>query len=98
MEKFLIGVLLILMLSSCRLEGLDPIPPGGTPSTELGRRLFQQKGCIACHNADARGGLSVEAPDLRGTSLSLQAVLKQVRAPKGKMAARSKAQASDEEI
>jgi cytochrome c553 len=98
MGKFKIGVLLILILSGCRLEGLEPIPPGSTPSAELGRRLFQQKGCVACHNADASGGLSVEAPNLRGTSLSFQAVLKQVRAPKGQMAVRSRAQASDEEI
>jgi cytochrome c553 len=87
----------MFIVSGCGLEGLDPTL-AGTPSAELGRRLFQQKGCIACHNADASGGLSVEAPDLRGVSLSFQAVLKQVRAPKGQMAARSKAQASDEEI
>ncbi len=88
----------MLILSGCALEGLERIPPGSTPSAELGQRLFQQKGCIACHNADAAGGLSLEAPDLRGTSLGFQAVLKQVRAPKGQMAARSKEQASDEEI
>jgi cytochrome c553 len=91
-------LLLMVLLSGCRLEGLEPIPPGSTPSAELGSRLYQQKGCIACHGADAGGGLSVEAPSLRGTSLSFAAVLKQVRAPKGQMAARSKEQASDEEI
>jgi cytochrome c553 len=90
--------LILLTLTGCKVEGLERIPPGSTPSAALGQRLFQQKGCIACHNHDARGGLSVEAPDLRGVSLSFEAVLKQVRAPKGQMAARSKAQASDEEI
>lgn len=91
-------ILILLTLTGCKVEGLEPIPPGSTPSAALGQRLFQQKGCIACHNHDAGGGLSVEAPDLRGVSLSFEAVLKQVRAPKGQMAARSKAQASDEEI
>lgn len=91
-------ILTVLALTGCRLEGLDRMPPGTTPAAELGQRLFQQKGCIACHNHDARGGLSAEAPDLRGVSLSFEAVLKQVRAPKGQMAARSKTQASDEEI
>ncbi len=84
-----------IRLSSGRTR---PYPTRQHPSAELGHRLFQQKGCIACHNADAGGGLSLEAPDLRGTSLGFQAVLKQVRAPKGQMAARSKEQASDEEI
>ncbi len=92
------SLLLIGVLSGCSVEGLEPIPPGSTPSAELGERLFQQKGCIACHDADAGGGLSVGAPSLRGTSLGLPAVLKQVRAPKGQMAARSKEQASDEDI
>ena len=95
----LLGPLLLIgVLSGCNIEGLEPIPPGSTPSAELGARLFQQKGCIACHDADAGGGLSVEAPSLRSTSLDFQAVLKQVRAPKGQMAPRSKEQASDEEI
>jgi hypothetical protein len=91
-------IIILLALTACNVQGIDRIPPGSTPSAEFGQRLFQQKGCIACHNHNASGGLSVEAPDLRGVSLSLEAVLKQVRAPKGQMAARSKAQASDEEI
>ena len=94
----LVPFLLMAVLAGCSVEGLAPIPPGSTPSAELGSRLFQQKGCIACHDADAGGGLSVEAPSLRGTSLSYEAVLKQVRAPKGQMAKRSKDQASDEEV
>lgn len=91
-------LLLIGVIAACNVEGLEPIPPGSTPDPELGAVLFQQKGCIACHDADASGGLSVGAPSLRGTSLGLPAVLKQVRAPKGQMAARSKEQATDEDI
>lgn len=98
MKPLWVAIVAALILTSCRLEGLDRIPAGSTPSAELGQRLFQQKGCVACHNLDARGGLSLEAPDLRGTSLTYLAVLKQVRAPKGQMAPRSKEQASDEEI
>ena len=98
MRTLFVAIAAALILTSCRLEGLDHIPPGSTPSAELGQRLFQQKGCIACHNANASGGLSLEAPNLRGISLTYLAVLKQVRAPKGKMAPRSKEQASDEEI
>jgi hypothetical protein len=40
----LLGPLLLIGgLSGCRLEGLELIPPGSTPSAELGARLFQQK-------------------------------------------------------
>jgi mono/diheme cytochrome c family protein len=101
MRKILIVTTLSLIwmgLTACQVEGIERPAPGSTPDTKLGQRLFQQKGCVACHNADARGGLSQEAPDLRGTSLSYLAVLKQVRAPKGQMAPRSKEQASDEEV
>ena len=90
--------LLALGLAACQFEGIEHPAPGSAPDAKIGQRLFQQKGCIACHNFDARGGLSLEAPDIRGTSLSYLAVLKQVRAPKGQMAPRSKEQAGDEEI
>ncbi|MEP7199537.1 MAG: c-type cytochrome, partial [Chloroflexota bacterium] len=98
MKNVLCLCALTLLIAACQLEGIDNLPPGSTPSPTLGKVLFQQNRCIGCHNADASGHLAAEAADLRGTTLSYLAVLKQVRAPKGQMPARTKDDVSDEEV
>jgi mono/diheme cytochrome c family protein len=98
MKKNFAFAIFLLLLTACQLEGIQPLPPNAPPDPVLGQRLFQQNRCVGCHNYNASGGLAAEASDLRGTSLSYLAVLKQVRAPKGQMPARAKDDVSDAEV
>jgi hypothetical protein len=50
--------------------------------TSGGERLFIMKGCLGCHGASGRGGVG---PDLGGTKLSFEDVLKQLRHPRQRM-------------
>lgn len=65
----------------------DPVAAGQT--------LYVNKGCGACHGEKAEGGIG---PALAGTGLSFEAVLQQVRAPKGQMPPFSAQQVSDDEL
>ena len=65
----------------------DPVAAGQT--------LFVNKGCAACHGNKAEGGIG---PTLAGTGLTFEAVLQQVRAPKGQMPPFSAQQVSDDEL
>jgi mono/diheme cytochrome c family protein len=47
-----------------------------------GKVLFVQRGCSACHGAQAQGDVG---PKLAGTTLSFEAVLHQLREPRGVM-------------
>lgn len=47
-----------------------------------GKLLFVQRGCAACHGDLAQGGVG---PKLAGTSLSFEAVIRQLRQPRGVM-------------
>lgn len=47
-----------------------------------GERLFVMKGCLGCHGASGRGGVG---PDLGGTKLSFDDMLKQLRHPRQRM-------------
>ena len=49
---------------------------------ERGEDLFIRKGCLGCHGASGRGGVG---PDLAHTALSFDALLKQLRNPRGIM-------------
>ena len=46
--------------------------------------IYIQKGCLGCHGASARGGVG---PSLAGTALTLEAMLVQLRTPRGIMPA-----------
>lgn len=47
-----------------------------------GKVLYSQRGCVACHGAQAQGDVG---PKLAGTTLSFEAVIHQLREPRGVM-------------
>ena len=65
-----------------------------TPNSETGRRLFQSKGCVACHGPEAQG--TDLAPNLAGKTADV--IRHQVRQPKEKMPPFSTEQLSDSEL
>ncbi|MGH2460493.1 MAG: c-type cytochrome [Chloroflexota bacterium] len=48
----------------------------------LGKQLYSQRGCIACHGEQAQGNVG---PKLAGTTLTFEAVIHQLREPRGVM-------------
>lgn len=67
----------------------------GAGSAKVGRTLFVQKGCVACHGGNAEGGMG---PRLAGTTLTLEEVEQQVRSPRGQMPAYPASQLSAEQV
>lgn len=66
----------------CLLAMLAPALAFAMPDTERGQELFIRKGCLGCHGASGRGGVG---PVLAHTALPLDAVLRQLRRPRGIM-------------
>src|SRR3990170_3096316 len=66
------------------LVGLGWNAEAGADAAANGERLFIQKGCLGCHGTSGRGGAG---PDLAGTGLSVEDLLKQLRTPQAQMPA-----------
>ncbi len=64
----------------------------GQGNPAKGLTAFQSVGCVACHGQGAVGNIG---PKLAGTGLSLNAVISQVRKPRGQMPPFTEAQVSD---
>jgi mono/diheme cytochrome c family protein len=81
-------------------DGAGPIdawalkPDVVIPPEEMGRALYVASGCASCHGIDARGGLV--GPDITGLEPDL--VIREVRAPSGRMPAYKEVDLSDEEL
>lgn len=63
------ATLLLLPVSSCG-SGQEASGPdaASTGSIEIGKGLFNRY-CSNCHGTDARGGVPVNAPDVRGANV-----------------------------
>jgi len=71
-----------------------PAPSEGAPDVEQGKRLFQSKGCEACHGPGAQG--TALAPNLVGKTA--EEIRRQVRNPREKMPPFTPDQLSDSEL
>jgi mono/diheme cytochrome c family protein len=65
----------------CVASGPTPAK-GFVGDPAIGKVLFAQRGCSACHGDQAQG---LVGPKLAGTTLSFEAVLHQLRVPRGVM-------------
>ncbi|HEY8885704.1 MAG TPA: cytochrome c, partial [Chloroflexota bacterium] len=65
----------------CVASGPTPAK-GFVGAPAIGKVLFAQRGCSACHGDQAQG---LVGPKLAGTTLSFEAVLHQLRMPRGVM-------------
>jgi hypothetical protein len=79
MTRLSLSVLMVVVLT-----WLAPSTARAANGTSEGERLFVMKGCLGCHGASGRGGVG---PDLGGTKLSFDDVLKQLRHPRQRMPA-----------
>ena len=82
-----------LLLAACTPAATTAPTPTLDPVVR-GEELFESRGCAACHGKDAQG--THLAPAIGGHSV--EAVMAQVRTPRGQMPAFSPEKISDEEL
>ena len=96
-RQLALGLAIAALLSigiGCGVAEPTATEPTGDPG-EIGRRLFVQKGCVACHGGNAEGGMG---PRLAGTALTLEEVERQLRSPRGQMPVYPESRLSAEEL
>lgn len=82
------------VFGACLVATLVPALAFATPDAERGQELFIRKGCLGCHGASGRGGVG---PVLAHTALPMDAVLRQLRHPRGIMPPFPSSVVSDDE-
>ena len=68
----LLAVALAGTLVSCGGRAGDPVPEELSPSALAGRDLVQDKGCVACHGSNGRGGAGPAWTGLVGSVRALE--------------------------
>jgi mono/diheme cytochrome c family protein len=97
------GIVLALAAMHARAQGpasksSSKIQAAPTGNNDAGKKIYESRRCVGCHQADARGSASTGAPRIGPPRTSLADFVKLVRNPVGTMPPVSAAAVSDAEL